>query len=116
MTEEELNAFRKNIALNESSTVWLEKKMLSHIDEQASQIAYWQKCYNDLVVLNVKEEGACKLALDAKDKQIATLKTTCIKERFWQIWNAGECQTVERATQKAKDQLAKEYPEIFAEE
>lgn len=84
MTDEELDAFRKNIAINESSTVWLERKALVQIDEQAGQIA--------------------------------TVKAICIKERFWQIWKAGECQTVERATQKAKDQLAKEYPEIFAEE
>lgn len=80
MTDEELDAFRKNIAINESSTVWLERKALVQIDEQAGQIA--------------------------------TVKAICIKERFWQIWKAGECQTVERATQKAKDQLAKEYPEI----
>ena len=84
MTDEELDAFRKNIAINESSTVWLERKALVQIDEQAGQIA--------------------------------TVKAICIKERFWQIWKAGECQTVERATQKAKDQLAKEYPEINWEE
>jgi hypothetical protein len=50
--------------------------------------------------------------IDEQASQIATLKVICTKERFWQIWKAGECQTVERATQKAKDQLAKEYPEI----
>ncbi len=48
--------------------------------------------------------------------QIATLKSICIKERFWQIWKAGECQTVKKATDKAEHQLAQEYPEIFAEE
>jgi DNA topoisomerase VI subunit A len=88
------------------------ENLLAYIDEQASQIAYWQKCYNDLVELNVKEEGACKLALDAKDRQIAALKAICTKERFWQIWKAGECQTVKKATAKAEHQLAQEYPEI----
>ena len=39
MTDEELDAFRKNIAINESSTVWLERKALDHIDEQSSKIA-----------------------------------------------------------------------------
>ena len=50
--------------------------------------------------------------INEQAKRIATMKAICTKERFWQIWKAGECQTVERATQKAKDQLAKEYPEI----
>lgn len=97
--------------------------LLAHIDELAGQIAYWQKCYNDLIELNVKEEGACKLALDAKDRQIATLKAALIQERAvvleefsepvdaeWYCMNFGE----NAAT--AKKQLAQEYPEIFKEE
>ena len=44
--------------------------------------------------------------------QIARLKAICVKERFWQIWKAGECPTIKRATDKAERQLAQEYPEI----
>ena len=50
--------------------------------------------------------------IDEQASQIATLKAICTKERFWQIWKAGECPTIKRATDKAERQLAQEYPEI----
>jgi len=79
MTEEELKRFRDYANHYQGSDVFF---LMEHIDEQASQIAYWQKCYNDLVELNAKEEGACKMALGAKDRHIAKLTEEI--ERFYQ--------------------------------
>ena len=68
---------------------------------------------------NCKADGIIENLLahiDEQASQITTLKAICIKERFWQIWKAGECQTVKKATAKAEHQLAEEYPEIAWEE
>ena len=58
--------------------------------------------------------------IDEQASQITTLKAICIKERTNQIeWipnRKGELSWDEEAKIEAVNQLAKEYPEIFAEE
>lgn len=80
MTDEEMEDIRAESEIEYAPDVCYEdwrrhvKGLLAHIDYQAAQIAYWQKQYQDLVELNMKEEGAVKLALGAKDRKIAALK------------------------------------------
>jgi hypothetical protein len=74
MNADDLSELKTIVQMEECQHSPLIRKALAHIDAQAEQIAYWQKCYEDLVKAEAAEEGAVRLVLNAKDRQIAALK------------------------------------------